>query len=70
MKAGEEITVTQHGKPIARLSALGAEAEQREALIEAGIIVPAQGPRRSLPRRHVKLAPGESIEDLVAEQRH
>lgn len=69
VKAGEEITVTQYGTPIARLCAVGAEADQREALIEAGIIVAAERTSRHIPSRRAKLAPGEPIHDLVADQR-
>jgi len=69
VKAGEEITVTQHGTPIARLSAIGAEADARQVLIELGIIVPARNPSRRLPKQRVKMAPGPSIVELVAEQR-
>jgi prevent-host-death family protein len=69
VKAGEEITVTEHGRPIARLTAPSPDIDRRAALIEAGIVRPAQDGRRRLPSRHVKLMPGESIEALVTQQR-
>lgn len=65
----QKITVTQHGRPIARLTAIGTEADRRQALIEAGIIVPAQRTERRLPGRRVKIAPGKSLDELVARQR-
>jgi prevent-host-death family protein len=68
VKAGEEITVTERGRPIARLTAIAADVDRRAALIEAGIIRPASVGRRRLPSR-VKIAPGESLGELVAEQR-
>jgi len=69
VKAGEEIVVTHHGTPIARLSAVGSEADSRQALIESGIVVPAQCKTRRLPSQRVKLGAGPSMDEIVAEQR-
>ena len=69
VKAGEEITVTEHGRPIARLTTLAADVDRRAALVEAGIVRPAPATHRHLPSRRVKLAPGEPLETLVARQR-
>ena len=69
VKAGEEITITEHGRPIARLAATAPDVDRRAALIEAGIVRPAPAARRRLPSRRVKLAPGDPLETLVAQQR-
>ena len=69
VKAGEEIMVTEHGRPIARLTSVGPEVDRRAALIEAGIVRPAPASRRRLPSRRVKIAPGDALEVLVAQQR-
>ena len=69
VKAGEEITVTEHGRPIARLTATAPDVDRREALIQAGIVRPASDTRRRLPPRRVNLAPGEPLDVLVAVQR-
>jgi prevent-host-death family protein len=69
VKAGEEITVTEHGRPIARLTATTPDVDRRAALIEAGIVRPASAPRRRLPSQRVKLTPGEPLDALVARQR-
>lgn len=69
VKAGEEITITEHGRPIARLAATAPDVDRRAALIEAGIVRPAPATRRRLPSRRVKLAPGDPLETLVAQQR-
>jgi prevent-host-death family protein len=69
VKAGEEITITEHGRPIARLAATAPDVDRRAALIEAGIVRPAPATRRRLPSRRVKLAPGDPLEKLVAQQR-
>ena len=69
VKAGEEITVTEHGRPIARLTATSPEVDRRAALIEAGIVRPASATRRRLPSRRVTLAPGEPLDAIVSRQR-
>ena len=69
VKAGEEITITEHGRPIARLAATAPDVDRRAAMIEAGIVRPAPATRRRLPSRRVKLAPGDPLETLVAQQR-
>ena len=69
VKAGEEITVTEHGRPIARLTSMAPDVDRRAALVEAGIVRPASATRRRLPPRRVKLAPGDPLETLVAQQR-
>jgi prevent-host-death family protein len=69
VKAGEEITVTEHGRPIARLAAVAPDVDRRAALIEAGIVRPAVSTGRRLPSRRVKVAPGDSLGDLVGQQR-
>jgi len=69
VKAGEEITVTEHGRPIARLTAMAPDVDRRAALIAAGIVRPAPATGRRLPSVRVKLAPGDPLETLVAQQR-
>ena len=70
VKAGEEITVTEHGRPIARLSAVGGDVDRMAELVAAGIVQPATEPHRQLPKRRVKLADGPALlADIVAEQR-
>jgi antitoxin (DNA-binding transcriptional repressor) of toxin-antitoxin stability system len=70
VKAGEEITVTEHGRPIARLSAIGGDIDHMAELVAAGIVQPAAKPRRRLPARRVRLVNGASLlADIVSEQR-
>lgn len=69
VKAGEEITVTEHGRPIARLTSIEHAVVARAALVEAGTIRPAATSRRQLPSRRVALKTGSSVADLVADQR-
>lgn len=70
VKAGEEITVTEHGRPIARLSAVGADVDRMADLVAAGVIHPATTSRRRLPTKRVKIVNGAaSLADQVSEQR-
>jgi prevent-host-death family protein len=69
VKAGEEIIVTEHGRPIARLSPVGADVDRMTALVAAGIVrAPATATRRP-PGRRVRLTGGGSVDDDVADQR-
>ena len=70
VKAGEEITVTEHGRPIARLSAVGVDVDRMADLIASGIVQPAANSQRQLPAKRVKLTDrSASLADIVAEQR-
>lgn len=71
VKAGEEITVTEHGRPIARLSAVDGDVDRMADLVAAGIVQPATKPERRLPARKAKIVNGSSslLADLVADQR-
>jgi len=66
VKAGEEITVTEHGKPVARLVPL--EGERKiDRLIREGVVIPARRRTGWLPE---KLIPVKgSVSDIVIEQR-
>lgn len=70
VKAGEDITVTEHGRPIARLTAIGGDVDRMAELVEAGIVKPAARRGRRLPDKRVKMAGGASqVTQLVDEQR-
>lgn len=70
VKAGEEITVTEHGRPIARLSGVEVDVDRMADLIASGIVRPAASSQRRLPAKRVKLTDGRSsLSDIVAEQR-
>lgn len=70
VKAGEEITVTEHGRPIARLSAIGADVDRMAELVAAGVVHPAATTRRRLPKKRVRIVDGAaSLTDQVSEKR-
>jgi prevent-host-death family protein len=66
VKLGEEIVITDRGEPVARLTSVGPDVDQMQALIDQGIVIPATAPR-SLPARRVRVK--GSLTDLVADQR-
>jgi prevent-host-death family protein len=70
VKAGDEIVVTERGKPVAKLEALETPKTRLEELIELGIVRPARGPKlrievSSLP----ELETGPNLTDVLLEQR-
>ncbi len=66
--AGKEIIVTEHGKPVARLTAL-TEADDRLArLIASGAVRPAVKPKNPRPRGRFK-ATGSVSEIVINERR-
>lgn len=69
VKDGEEIVVTEHGRPIARLSPLEADVDRMTTLIDAGVVRPPQVSDRRLPAKRVKLTGGGPLDDEIAAQR-
>lgn len=69
VKGGEAIMVTEHGRPIARLIAVGADVDRMTALVDAGIVRAPATTTRRLPARRVRLTGVASVEDDVADQR-
>lgn len=70
VKAGEEIVITDHGKPVAKLVP-ATDHDHWAELEAAGIVSPAPaGPRRTPARpQTVEIADGVQLSDLVTEQR-
>jgi prevent-host-death family protein len=66
VRHGEEVTVTDHGKAVARLVPLDAP-RALDRLIADGVVTPARSTTRRQPRRRVQ-ATG-AVSDLVADQR-
>jgi prevent-host-death family protein len=67
VRAGEEVIVTDRGRPVARLSAVDASSDRLADLIAAGVVRPPTRKARRLPRRRIESK--GSVSDLVAEQR-
>lgn len=66
VEAGEELTVTDRGRPVARLVPV-TELRPYERLVAEGVVQPPVARRRSRPSR--RLDTDGSVSDLVAEQR-
>ncbi|WP_029117920.1 type II toxin-antitoxin system Phd/YefM family antitoxin [Mycobacterium sp. URHB0044] len=71
VEAGEELGVTNNGRLVARLVPVQAAARSREALIDAGALVPARRPRNlfetaAAPARDRK----RNLSDVLNEMRN
>ena len=67
VKAGEEIVVTEHGKPVARLVPMNGE-RKIDRLIREGVVRPARSRTGRLPEP-IRLKSGATVSDIVIEQR-
>ncbi|WP_404439289.1 type II toxin-antitoxin system prevent-host-death family antitoxin [Microbacterium aerolatum] len=69
VRDGEEITVTDHGKPVAKLVPINQDSPL-ERLIAEGVVTPAanRGGSSELDPR-IKLRSGMTVSDLISEQR-
>ncbi len=68
VRNGEEIIVTDRGRPVARLSSLDAAHDHLTELVAAGIVrPPASGRGRHVPKR--RIASNGGVSELVADQR-
>lgn len=64
---GEEVVVTEHGRPVARLTKLEPSMDRLAALIASGAVQAPTSNARRRPARRIKSS--GSVSDLVAEQR-
>ena len=68
VKAGEAITITEHGRPIAKI--IGTQYPPRLLeLIAQGRATPPRSPRRTRPDEFPKVSVSGSVSDLVSEMR-
>jgi prevent-host-death family protein len=67
VRSGEEVVVTDRGRPVARLSAVDSSTDRLAELIAAGVV---RAPTRTTRhRRPPRIQAKGSVSDLVAEQR-
>lgn len=66
VRDGEEIVVTDHGRPVARLVAVDASSDRLNDLVRAGLVRPARSARGSLPGPVRGSGP---VSDSVSDQR-
>ncbi|MDQ3962651.1 MAG: type II toxin-antitoxin system prevent-host-death family antitoxin [Actinomycetota bacterium] len=67
-KRGQEIVITDRGKPVARLTKVD-ESPALDRLIARGLVTPARRPKTKIQRKDLIKTRG-SVSDLVKEQRH
>ena len=67
VRAGEEVIVTDRGRPVARLSALDAADERLAELVAAGVVRAPDTRGRHLPDH--RITGTGPVSELVAEQR-
>ena len=65
VKRGEELTVTEHGRPVARLVPLDGE-RKIDRLIREGVVIPARSRTGWLPE---PINAKGTLSDIVIEQR-
>lgn len=66
VRDGEEILVTDHGKPVARVLRVDAATDRLAELVDAGLVTPPKSKRRRVP---TPIKAVGTVSDLVAEQR-
>ena len=66
-RRGDEVVVTERGKPVARLIAASGPSTL-DRLIEAGIVTPAEQPRKAA-HTHRRVKARGSVSELLPEQR-
>lgn len=64
---GGEVTITERGRPIARLVAV-TQPTQLDKLIADGVVTPAKRPRRP-SKSYPRVRASGSVSEFVAEQR-
>jgi prevent-host-death family protein len=72
VKAGEEVIVTERGRPIARVVPFGPVPDDLEDLYRSGAIIPAKTPGpvpKSFWETRAKLPPGVSLLDALLAER-
>jgi prevent-host-death family protein len=67
VRSGEEIVVTDRGRPVARLTAVDASTDRLTNLVESGVVRPPESTGRRRPRR--RIASKQPVSGIVGEQR-
>jgi len=67
VKQGEEIVVTEHGKPVARLVPMNGE-RKRDRLLREGVLIPARNPKGRHPEP-IRSAHDVRLSEIVLEMR-
>lgn len=68
VREGKEVIVTEHGRPVARLTTLTESDDRLQRLIESGVVTPPINPTRHRARARIRTK--LPISNLVDEQRN
>jgi prevent-host-death family protein len=69
VQAGDEVIVTERGRPVARLVSVERRSRLQE-LVEQGLVTPATRPRTPIDWSKLpKMPPGKTVSDIVIEMR-
>ena len=69
VKSGDELVVTERGRPVARITAVERRSRLEE-LIAEGRVTPPRAPKTPVDRsRLVRMPPGTTLSDVVIEER-
>jgi prevent-host-death family protein len=68
VREGEELVITDRGLPVARVTGIGT-TPLLERLIEQGVIARPKRPKRPIATGRPRPRAGESLSDIVSEQR-
>ncbi len=66
VRAGEELVVTDRGRPVAKLMPTDASSDRLADLVNAGLVRPPRSNRRRLPKA---ISANGIVSDLVPDQR-
>lgn len=67
VKEGQEVIVTERGRPVARLSSIDHPIDRLAELVASGAVRPPRTTTRHRPARRITST--EPVSDLVADQR-
>ncbi len=67
VRAGDQVVVTDHGRPVARLTPMDAGTDRLAELVAAGVVQAPKDSTRHRPARRVRAK--TTVSDLVLEQR-
>jgi len=69
VQAGDEVLVTERGKPVARIVPLERKSKLQQ-LIDEGKVTPASRPKTPIDRsKQLRLGPGKTLSDILVEMR-
>ncbi|MGO1507230.1 MAG: type II toxin-antitoxin system Phd/YefM family antitoxin [Microbacteriaceae bacterium] len=69
VRNGEEVIVTDHGKPVAKLVPINQESPLEQLVAEGVVTRPADRTRRSRVPESIDAGPGVRLSELVIEMR-